>query len=169
MVSFNPQSLLMHILQLHIYTAWLSFYSFPNSPCSPCYPPLLPFILPLTYLAPSSCDRNRPPSYQVACRLTLFTPPFTQLSHPSQIPRAPIAQRLTTTTLGLLRSRYAEQLGASMLSSVLKILLLDHFIEFKSYIHKVSSTLQCNIPPQKNVFILIQSLACTVCVHYSKA
>ncbi len=68
-----------------------------------------PFVLPFTYLAPSSCDRNCPPSYQVACRLTPFAPPFTQSTHPLRIPRTPIAQRLTTTTLGPLRSHYAEQ------------------------------------------------------------
>jgi hypothetical protein len=84
----------------------------PCSPsCSPCYPccslcsPLYPFS---TYLAPSSCDRNRPPPSQVACKLNLFAPPFTQLSHPFQLPRTPTAQRLTTTTLGLFRSCYAE-------------------------------------------------------------
>ncbi len=41
--------------------------------------PLLPFGSPLcpypTYLAPSSCDRNRPPPSQVACKLTPFAPP----------------------------------------------------------------------------------------------
>ncbi len=63
-----------------------------------------------TYLAPSSCDRNRPPSSQVACKLTPFAPPFTQLSQPFLLPRTPTAQRLTTTTLGPLRSHYAEQL-----------------------------------------------------------
>jgi hypothetical protein len=31
------------------------------------------------------------------------------LSHPFQLPRTPTTQRLTTTTLGLLRSCYAEQ------------------------------------------------------------
>jgi hypothetical protein len=90
--------------------AWFPLYPFPNSPRSPCCPSLLPFALPFTYLAPSSCDRNRPPSSQVACKLTLFAPPFTQLFHPFQLPRTPIVQRLTTTTLGLLRSHYAEHL-----------------------------------------------------------
>jgi hypothetical protein len=42
----------------------------------------LPFVSPSTYLAPSSCDRNRPPRSQVACKLTPFAPPFTQLSPP---------------------------------------------------------------------------------------
>jgi hypothetical protein len=106
----NSQSLSMHMLQLHIYTAWL-FLCFLLKPfCSHCHPLLLPFVLPFTYLAPSSCDRNCPPSYQVACRLTLFAPPFTQSTQPLQIPRTPIAQRLTTTTLGPLRSHYAEHL-----------------------------------------------------------
>ncbi len=63
----------------------------------------LPFVSPSTYLAPSSCDRNRPPRSQVACKLTPFTPPFTQLSHPFQIPRTPTAQRLTKTTSGIFR------------------------------------------------------------------
>ncbi len=70
----------------------------------------LPFVPLSTYLAPSSCDRNRPPPSQVACKLTLFAPPFTQLSHPFQLPRTPTTQRLTMTTLGPFRSCYAEQL-----------------------------------------------------------
>jgi hypothetical protein len=31
-------------------------------------------ISPVTYLAPSSCDRNRPPQSQVACKLTPLSP-----------------------------------------------------------------------------------------------
>jgi hypothetical protein len=69
---------------------------------------LLPFVPLSTYLAPSSCDRNRPPPSQVACKLTLFAPPFTQLPHPFQLPRTPTTQRLTMTTLGPFRSCYAE-------------------------------------------------------------
>jgi hypothetical protein len=38
-----------------------------NSPC-------FPLVSPSTYLAPSSCDGNRPPSSQVACKLTPFAP-----------------------------------------------------------------------------------------------
>ncbi len=52
----------------------------------PCceFPLLVPFS---TYLAPSSCDRNRPPQSQVARRLTLFVPhcplvPFPPNSQP---------------------------------------------------------------------------------------
>jgi hypothetical protein len=86
----------------------------PCSPCRPlCSPCWLPFVPFSTYLAPSSCDRNRPPPSQVACKLTLFAPPFTQLSLPLQIPRTPTnptAQRPPTTTLGLFRSHYTEHL-----------------------------------------------------------
>ncbi len=53
----------------------------------------LPFVSPFTYLAPSSCDRDRPPRSQVACKLTPFAPPFTQLSHPFQIPKTPTVRR----------------------------------------------------------------------------
>ncbi len=49
---------------------------------SPCYYLLLPLSPLFTYLAPSSCDRNCPPPSQVACKLTPFAPPFTQLSLP---------------------------------------------------------------------------------------
>jgi hypothetical protein len=108
--SFSTQLFFTHHYN-YIHT-WRDFFAlFSASPCSPCCPfftsPLYPFS---TYLAPSSCDRNRPPSSQVACKLTLFAPPFTQLSHPFQFPRTPTAQRLTTTTLGPLRSGYAEHL-----------------------------------------------------------
>jgi hypothetical protein len=107
--SFNVQLFFTHTLQLHVYMAW---FLLPSSqfPLAPLAVPLLPPFVPLsTYLAPSSCDRNCPPPSQVACKLSLFAPPFTQLSHPFQLPRTPTIQRLITTTLGLLRSCYAEQ------------------------------------------------------------
>ncbi len=72
-------------------------------PLSPCTPLCSPFVFPSTYLAPSSCDRNRPPPSQVACKLTLFAPPFTQLTLPPQVPRTPPALHLTTTTSGIFR------------------------------------------------------------------
>ncbi len=44
-------------------------------PLLPLLTPLcLPSVSPSTYLAPSSCDRNRPPPSQVACKLTPFAP-----------------------------------------------------------------------------------------------
>ncbi len=54
-------------------------------------PPCLPFVSPPTYLAPSSCDRNRPPPSQVACKLTpLPTPhPIVPLIPNSQNPNCP--------------------------------------------------------------------------------
>ncbi len=61
---------------------------------------LLPFVPLSTYLAPSSCDRNRPPSSQVVCKLTLFAPPFTQLSHPFQLPRTPTTQSPNNDDIG---------------------------------------------------------------------
>ncbi len=52
----------------------------------PLHPFVSPFVFPSTYLAPSSCDRNRPPPSWVACKLTPFAPPFTWLTHPPQFP-----------------------------------------------------------------------------------
>ncbi len=81
--------------------------AFPLAFPTPCWfsfaPLCVPFVFPSTYLAPSSCDRNRPRPSQVACKLTPFAPPFTQLTHPSQIPRTPPAPRLTMTTSGIFR------------------------------------------------------------------
>ncbi len=105
-------------LQLHIYMAQISPTPLSASPCSPYCSLLLPFVTLSTYLAPSSCDRNCPPPSQVACKLTLFAPPFTQLSHPLQLPRTLIDQRLTMTTLGLFRSCYAEQLSVPIISHI---------------------------------------------------
>ncbi len=92
------------ITPLHIQYSYI--YTWRNSPCFS--PPLLaplcfPFVSPFTYLAPSSCDRNRPPQSQVACKLTLFAPPFTHPTPPLQIPRTPTALRLTKTTSGIIR------------------------------------------------------------------
>ncbi len=62
---------LWHIHHVYIYTWRIT-------PCSPLAPFLAPYWLPFvsysTYLAPSSCDRNRPPPSQVACKLTPFPP-----------------------------------------------------------------------------------------------
>jgi hypothetical protein len=88
------------------YTAHLHIYmaQFPLPFLSPYW---LPFVSPLYPLLltwhPPSCDRNRPPRSQVACKLTPFAPPFTHLSLPLKIPRTPTAQRLTKTTSGIFR------------------------------------------------------------------
>jgi hypothetical protein len=80
-----------------------------------------PFVSPSTYLAPSSCDRNRPPQSQVACKLTPFAPPFTQLSHPLQIPRIPTPQRLTKTTSGIFRLLLSGTITAICLRETIRI------------------------------------------------
>jgi hypothetical protein len=84
------QSFFAHTTQIHIYTA----YTWRTPICSLplAVAPLHPFVPPFTYLAPSSCDRNRPPPSQVACKLTPLAPPFSPLTHPSQIPRTPPAR-----------------------------------------------------------------------------
>ncbi len=87
------------------------FFSFPLAPLA--VPSLLSLLPPLYF--PSLTWRppavtNCPPSYQVSCRLTPLAPPFTQSTDPFQAPpRTPIAQRLTTTTLRLIRFYCAEQ------------------------------------------------------------
>ncbi len=65
--------------------------------------PLVPLSDPLSLtLNPPSCDRTRPPRSQVACKLTS---PFSTLfpTHPLQIPRTQITQRLTKMTLRRIR------------------------------------------------------------------
>ena len=97
------------IIPLHIQYSYI--YTWRDSPCFsfPLLAPLCsPFVSPFTYLAPSSCDRNRPPQSQVACKLTPFAPPFTQPTPPLQIPRTPTAQRLTKTTSGIFRPGQAR-------------------------------------------------------------
>ncbi len=87
------------IIPLHIQYSYIYMAQFPLL----FYPLCSPFVSPSTYLAPSSCDRNRPPQSQVACKLTPFAPPFIQPTPPLQIPRTPSAQRLTKTTSGIFR------------------------------------------------------------------
>ncbi len=98
-MSFKRPVIPLHIHYIYIYTRH-------NSPCFSLpllAPPCSPFGSPSTYLAPSSCDRNRPPQSQVACKLIPFAPPFTQPTPSLQIPRIPTAQRLTKTTSGIFR------------------------------------------------------------------
>ncbi len=98
-MSFKRPVILLHIQHVYIYTRR-------DSPCFslPLLAPLCsPFVSPSTYLAPSSCDRNRPPQSQVACKLTPSAPPFTQPTPPLRIPRTPTAQRLTKTTSRIFR------------------------------------------------------------------
>jgi hypothetical protein len=95
-MSFKCPIIPLHIQYNYIYT-WRNspYFSFPS-----LAPLCSPFVSPSTYLAPSSCDRNRPPQSQVACKLTPFAPPLTWPTPPLQIPRTPTAQRLTKTTSG---------------------------------------------------------------------
>ncbi len=98
-MSFKRSIIPLHIQYNYIYTWRNSPYFSP-----PSLAPLSPFFVsPFTYLVPSSCDRNRPPQSQVACKLTPFAPPFTQPNPSLQIPRTPTAQRLTKTTSGIFR------------------------------------------------------------------
>ncbi len=136
-----------HTIWLHIYMAhtWRTPTCF-SCPLllSPCIPLCSPFVFPSTYLAPSSCDRNRLPPSQVACKLTPFAPPFTQLTHPPQIPRTPPALRLTTTTSGIFRlllsgtntllTLCAEQVYVDKYFYVTKIEMGNHPFLLFSYI-----------------------------------
>ncbi len=89
-----------HTIQLHIYMAqfpWL----FPLPLLAPLCSPLHHLLL--TWHPPAVTGIVHLPLMQVACKLTPFTPPFTQLSHPFQIPRTPTVPRLTRTTSGIFR------------------------------------------------------------------
>ncbi len=104
------------VIPMHIQ---YSYYSYIYTWCIPlAFPsplagsPLFPLYIPFYLLAPSSCDRNRPPPSQVACKLTPFALLFTQLSHPFQIPRTPTAPCLTMKTSGIFRLLLS---GTSML------------------------------------------------------
>ncbi len=99
------------VIPLHIQYSYI--YTWSSSPCfSPLLAPLRsPFVSPSTYLAPSSCDRNRPPQSQVACKLTPFAPPLTQPTPSLQIPRTPTAQRLTKTISGIFRLLLSGTIG----------------------------------------------------------
>ncbi len=94
-----------------LHTQYRCIYTRRSSPCfSPLLAPLCsPFVSPFTYLAPSSCDRIRPPQSQVACKLTPFAPPFTQPTPSLQIPRTPTAQRLLRRPREYSGSCYPEQ------------------------------------------------------------
>jgi hypothetical protein len=87
----------------------------------------LPFLLPLSSLLhpllltwnPPSCDRNRPPRSQVACKLTLPCPTLHPNPPPSKFPEPQLAQCPTKTTSGIFRT---------LLSGTRTILLLEAFV-----------------------------------------
>jgi hypothetical protein len=103
---------------------------------SPCYNPRTP-----TYLAPSSCDRNRPPRSQVVCKLLplaphcflVFSPPKSQpfLGFPrpnvhliktrlNPLPRIPNSYSPGTVGMAVLKSmmsRTTQLAGNSMMES----------------------------------------------------
>jgi hypothetical protein len=107
------------IIPSHIQCSYI--FTWRNSPCffSPLAgSPLFPFVSPSTYLAPSSCDRNRPPRSQVACKLTPFAPPFTRLSHPFQIPEPQLPSALLRRPREYSGSCYPEQLQSTRILNV---------------------------------------------------
>jgi hypothetical protein len=85
----------------------------------------LPFVSPSTYLAPSSCDRNRPPRSQVACKLTPFAPPFTQPTPPLQIPESQLPSALQRRPREYSGSCYPEQCSP----------LQECTLSYRPYIH----------------------------------
>jgi hypothetical protein len=95
---------------IHEYELQYTFIhgAFPLLSISPCYSPFLPFCSPLDPLLltwnPPSCDRNRPPRSQVACKLTLPCPTLHPNPPPSKFPEPQLAQRLTKTTSGIFRT-----------------------------------------------------------------
>ena len=77
---------------------------------SPCpLAPLAPHCSLFTYLAPSSCDRNRPPPSQVNCKLTLFAPPFSPIVPPFPVPQNPNCSAPDNDDLGTNPLFYTEQ------------------------------------------------------------
>ncbi len=106
--------------------------------CSPLLAsPLSPLCVPFYLLGLSSCDRNRPPRSQVACKLTPFDPPFTQPTPSLQIPRTLTAPRLTKTTSGifLLLLSATSTMQITIWGSVLKDSITGCEIKNNIYVH----------------------------------
>jgi hypothetical protein len=80
----HTTGIIHHFGHSNIYmdTSFNHISTYARSPCFE-FPLLVPFP---TYLAPSSCDRNRPPRSQVACELLSFVP------HCSLVPSPPKSQ-----------------------------------------------------------------------------
>jgi hypothetical protein len=168
-IMYNRYLFLLQSFSIHTSTSYDTIYTWR---CSLL--PLLPLLASLytfsTYLAPSICDRNRPPPSQVACKLTLFAPPFTQLSHPPQTPRTPTSPncpRLTTTTLGLFRPHYAEHLvylwtvaavmnivSAAVMMYVPEEVLMYVSVEVRMYVFTFVSTDVYNIAVEVPRYII---------------
>jgi hypothetical protein len=83
------------VIPLHIQYGCI--YTWRNSPLFflPFWLPFAPpFVSPSTSLAPSSCDRNRPPQSRVACKLTPFAPPSPNPPLPSKFPKPQLPSAL---------------------------------------------------------------------------
>ncbi len=116
--SFKRSVILLHTHYGYIYI--YGAFSF-----APLADSLAPLCTPFHLLGTLQLWQESSTSSRVACKLTLFAPPFTQLSHPFQLPRTPTAQRLTTTTLGLFRSCYAEQSWPTRMLTLLLSLVVS--------------------------------------------
>jgi hypothetical protein len=131
LILFNVQLFSTRTSHLHMYMAQFLF-----PPCSPLLPfaPLAPHCSPFTYLAPSSCDRNRPPPSQVNYKLTPFAPSFTHCPAPpcSPEPQLPNAwkRRPWDQSALAMRNKYSL-LGCRLLWNVL----------YTTVLHSVSCTI----------------------------
>jgi hypothetical protein len=91
--------------------------------------PLL--VLVSTYLAPSSCDRNRPPRSQVACKLLPFVPhcslvPSTPNSRPSlgfPEPNVHLIRRITNPFPSIQNTPIVVLLFLPLRQTILRLLL----------------------------------------------
>jgi hypothetical protein len=98
-VVYTTAFILMIQSLLHTHHSYICTWR--NSPCSPCQLPFasLSCPLPLTWHPPVVIGIVHLPLRFLVNGPHLL--PFTQLTHPSQIPGTPPALRLTTTTSGI--------------------------------------------------------------------
>jgi hypothetical protein len=123
---------------------------------SPCYefPLLVPFS---TYLAPSRCDRNRPPQSQVARKLTPFVP------HCSLVPSPPNSQpslgfpelnvrliRATSQTLFPVYSTIIPTLSFPHPPSLHSLCRLRNYLPTGNYLSPKLSCTQYSIAPLRS-------------------
>ncbi len=118
-MSFNRPIIPLHIQHSYIYTWHNSPGFFSPLANSPLCPLLLTWI-------PPSCNRNRPPRSQVACKLTPFAPPFTQLSPPSKFPETQLPRALLRRPREYSGSCYPEHVYTDSGICCIYIVILVH-------------------------------------------
>ncbi len=143
-----------------------------HSPCfylplpAPLFSPLYPLLLTWN---PPSCDRNRPPRSQVACKLTSLVPPFPQTLPPpnSQNPNCPAPHYDDLRNNPVSSVRNTARNGPPRRDSIAGLSRQDYLLSFSASLLLFSLSFLLSFSSSLSFSLLLSSLSLSLFLSFS--